>query len=197
MVLGAAVFVMIGSFDSLWAVVHSDLGTTKWLANLGITLFALPLIILGPIGGRWAQVYGPFKVAVGGLIGGAVFMSLYGVMPTGGLIFAVAMLHAVSDGLTVSSTGVAVGMTVPEDRQAGAQGVLGGAQALAAGIMAIVTGTLYDHFGRTVAYAVCGIVMLVLVATGAWLARSAWSLTRPLHVDDSVDPQLSPVASTG
>ncbi len=196
-VLGAAVFVMIGSFDSLWAVVHADLGTTKWLANLGITLFALPLIILGPIGGRWAQVYGPFRVAVGGLIGGAVFMSLYGVMPTGGLIFAVAMLHSVSDGLTVSSTGVAVGMTVPEDRQAGAQGVLGGAQALAAGVMAVVTGTLYDQFGRTVAYGVCGAVMLVLVATGAWLARSAWSLTRPLHVDDPVGPEPSPAVSTG
>ena len=26
-------------------------------------------------------------------------------------------------------------------------------------------------------------MMLGLVATGAWLARSAWSLTRPLHVE--------------
>ncbi|MGB9346385.1 MAG: MFS transporter [Ilumatobacteraceae bacterium] len=196
-VLGAAVFVMIGSFDALWALVHSDLGTTKWVANLGITLFALPLIVLGPIGGRWAQVYGPFKVAVAGLIAGAFFMSLYGVMPTGGLIFAVAMLHAISDGFTVSSTGVAVGMTVPEERQAGAQGVLGGAQALSAGVMAVVTGALYDQFGRTVAYAVCGSVMLVLVATGAWLARSAWSLNRPLYVDGSIGPEPSPVPSTG
>jgi MFS family permease len=182
-VLGAAVFVMIGSFDALWALVHDDLGTTKWVANLGITLFALPLIVLGPIGGRLAQVHGPFRIAALGLVGGAIFMTLYGLMPTGGLIFAVAMLHAVSDGLTVSSTGVAVGMTVPDDRQAGAQGVLGGAQALAAGIMAVVTGALYDEFGRTVAYAVCAAVMLTLVAIGTWLARSAWSLTRPLHVE--------------
>jgi MFS family permease len=182
-VLGAAVFVMIGTFDALWSVVHSDLGTTKWVANIGITLFALPLIVLGPIGGRWAQVNGPFKVAVGGLIAGAIFMGLYGVLPTGGIIFAVAMMHAVCDGFTVSSTGVAVGMTVPEERQAGAQGVLGAAQALSAGTMAVVTGALYDHFGRAAAYLVCAAVMLGFVAAGAFLARSAWSLMRPLHVE--------------
>ena len=113
---------------------HADLGTTKWIANLGITLFALPLIILGPSGGR----LGPGVRAVPGGRdrpdrAAPLFMSLYGVMPTGGLIFAVAMLHAVSDGMTVSSSGVAVGMVVPEDRQAGAQGVLGAAQALVGG----------------------------------------------------------------
>ena len=196
-VLGAAVFVMIGSFDALWALVHDDLGTTTWVANLGITLFALPLIVLGPIGGRWAQVYGPFRIAAIGLVGGAIFMMLYGLMPTGGLIFTVAMVHAVSDGLTVSSTGVAVGMTGPDDRQAGAQGVLGGAQALAAGVMAVVTGALYDVFGRTVAYAVCASVMLTLVAIGTWVARSAWSLARPLHVDEPGGPSPTPAVSGG
>jgi MFS family permease len=185
-VFGAALFVMIGSFDALWAVVHKDLGTNEWIANLGITLFALPLIVLGPPGGRMAQVYGPFRVAVIGLSLGALFMSSYGLLPTGTWIFAIAMVHAIADGLTVSSSGVAVGMVVPEERQAGAQGVLGAAQALSAGIMAVVTATLYDHFGRTTAYLVCAAVMLALVALGAWLARSAWSMRRPLHVDVAV-----------
>lgn len=180
---GAALFVMIGSFDALWAVVHKDLGTNEWIANLGITLFALPLIVLGPPGGRMSQVRGPFRIATLGLTLGAVFMTLYGQLPTGTWIFAVAMVHAIADGLTVSSSGVAVGMVVPEERQAGAQGVLGAAQALSAGIMAVVTATLYDNFGRGTAYAVCAAIMLVLIATGAWLARSAWSLTRPLHVE--------------
>lgn len=183
-VLGAALFVMIGSFDALWAVVHRDLGTNEWIANLGITLFALPLIILGPPGGRLAQVHGPFRIGVIGLGLGAMFMALYGMMPTGTWIFAIAMLHAISDGITVSSSGVAVGMVVPAERQAGAQGVLGAAQALSAGVMAIVTATLYDHFGRTTAYFVCAAIMVVLVGTGGWLARSAWTLTRPLHVDE-------------
>jgi len=182
-VFGAALFVMIGSFDALWAVVHKDLGTNEWIANLGITLFALPLIVLGPPGGRLAQVHGPFRIAAIGLTLGALFMSMYGLLPTGTWIFAFAMVHAVADGITVSSSGVAVGMVIPEDRQAGAQGVLGAAQALAAGIMAVVTAMLYDNFGRTTAYLVCAVVMLMLVAVGSWLARSAWSMNRPLHVD--------------
>jgi MFS family permease len=181
-VFGASLFVMIGSFDALWAVVHRDLGTNEWIANLGITLFALPLIILGPFGGRLAQVHGPFRISVLGLTIGALFMGSYGLLPTGTWIFAFAMVHAVSDGLTVSSSGVAVGMVVPQDRQAGAQGVLGAAQALAAGIMAVVTAALYENFGRDTAYLVCAAVMLALIATGGWLARSAWSLKRPLHI---------------
>ena len=69
-VMGAAVFVMIGTFDALWALVHKDLGTSEWIANLGITLFALPLIVLGPIGGRLAQTIGPFRLATLGLARG-------------------------------------------------------------------------------------------------------------------------------
>ena len=181
-VFGAALFAMIGTFDALWAVVHRDLGTADWIANLGITLFALPLIFLGPFGGRLAQVHGPFRISVLGLLIGAFFMASYGLLPTGMWIFAFAMMHAVGDGITVSSSGVAVGMVVPTDRQAGAQGVLGAAQALAAGVMAVVTAALYENFGRSTAYLVGASVMVVLIGVGAWLARSAWSLKRPLHL---------------
>ncbi len=186
--MGAVVFVMIGAFDALWAVVHEDIGTSEWIANLGITLFALPLVFLGPPGGRLAQTFGPFRLATIGLLAGAGFMLSYGMLPSGGAIFAVAMFHAISDGLTISSTGVAAGMVVPDDRQAGAQGVLGAAQAVSAGIVAMLTGTLYDQFGRTTAYTVCAVVMVVMTVTGLWLARSAWGLRRPLaEVTDASD----------
>jgi hypothetical protein len=175
-VLASAVFLMIGAFDALWAVVLDDLNTNEWIANLGITLFALPLILLGSIGGRLAQRVGPFRVGTIGLLGGALFMALYGMVPTGGAMFAVAMVHAVNDGLTVSSTGVAVAMVVPAERQAGAQGVLGGFETLTAGITAPIVGLLYEHAGRGTAYGVAAAAMVVLVAIGATLARSSWSI---------------------
>jgi hypothetical protein len=125
-------------------------------------------------------------------------MFLYGVMPGAGAIFAVAMFHAVNDGFTVSSTGVAVGVTAPAERQAGAQGVLGGAQTLTAGLTALVTGVLYEHFGRAVAYGVSASAMVTLVAIGVTLAGPAWrmhgAVAGPAPLACSTEGHLQPVA---
>jgi MFS family permease len=174
--LGCAVWLMIGAFDALWSVALDDLDASDWLANLGITLFALPLVAFGSVGGRLAQRLGPFRVGTLGLALAAGFMALYGVLPSAGAMFAVAMVHAVSDGLTVSSTGVAVGMVVPTERQAGAQGVLGGLQTLTAGVTAPIIGVLYEHAGRTTAYTVSACMMAVFIAVGVVLARGSFSL---------------------
>lgn len=179
-ILAGTTFIMIGGFDALWALVHDELETPEWIANLGITLFALPLIVLGPIGGRIAQTFGPFRLAAVGLVLGAGFMFGYGLMPTGIAIFVLSLFHALNDGFTIASTGVAAGMVVPEERQAGAQGMLGASQAVMAGVMAFVTGYIYEWFGRTAAYSLVAGVMILLVSIGLWLARDAWSLTRPL-----------------
>ena len=174
--LGCAVWLMIGAFDALWSVALDDLDADDWLANLGITLFALPLVVFGSVGGRLAQRVGPFRVGTVGLALAAGFMALYGILPTAGAMFAVAMVHAVSDGLTISSTGVAVGMVVQTERQAGAQGVLGGLQTLAAGLTAPVIGAVYEHAGRTPAYLVTAGLMAILVGVGGFLARGSFSL---------------------
>ena len=182
-VIAGATFVMIGGFDALWALVHDELGTSDWIANLGITLFAVPLVLLGPWSGRTAQTVGPFKLAAIGLTLGSSFIAGYGLLPTGGLIFALAMFHATSDGATFSAPSVAAGMVVPADRQAGAQGVLGASQALMAGVMAMVTGEVYEAHGRTVAYTVVAASVFSLLLIGLFLARSAWSLAGPVEFE--------------
>ena len=173
-VLGAAVFLMIGAFDALWDVVHEDLNTPTWMANLGITLFAIPLVVLGPLGGRIAQRVGPFRIAALGLIAGAGFIFAYGQVPTGTWIFGLSLFHAVTDGLTIAASGVAVALAVPEERQAGAQGVMGAAQALVAGITAIGIGALYEAAGRAAAYAAGAVGMVAFTAAGLWLAKDFW-----------------------
>ena len=178
LVLGSASFMMIGTFDALWDVVHEDLDTPTWMANLGITLFAVPLVVFGPVAGRWAQTYGPFKLAAGGLVVAAAFMFSYGQLPSGEWIFAVSLAHAMTDGLTFAAPGVAIAMVVDRDRQAAAQGLMGAAQSIVAGVTAIVMGTLYDSSGRSVAYTVSAISMAVFIAIGMGLAASFWTSGR-------------------
>ena len=170
---GSAVFIMIGTFDALWVLVLDDLDTADWIANVGITFFAVPMVFLASRGGRLAQRVGPFRVATVGLSVATLMMFLYGRMPSGGAMLAVAMFHAISDGLTVSSPGVAVGMVVAEERQAGAQGMLGGVQTLVGGIAALAAGSIYQHHGRTTAYTVCAVTMALLVIGGWWLGRGS------------------------
>jgi len=195
-VLGAAVFLMIGAFDALWDVVHEDLNTPTWMANLGITLFAIPLVVLGPTGGRLAQRVGPFRVAALGLLAGAFFMFIYGQVPTGSWIFAVSLIHAVTDGLTIAASGVAVAMSVPEERQAGAQGVMGAAQALVAGITAIAIGALYQSSGRSVAYAAGAVGMVLFTIAGIALAAEFWRGRRHRIVGTAAEKaQVGPAAA--
>ena len=174
--MGAAVFMMIGTFDALWALVLDDLHASDLIANLGITLFAVPMVLFASIGGRWAQSVGPFRLGTFGLLVGAAAMFAYGHAPSGGIMLAISLVHATNDGFTVSSCGVAVGLVVPGERQASAQGLLGGVQTLVAGIAAIAIGQIYQHLGRTVAYTSCAAAMLVLVGCGAVLSGNAWRL---------------------
>jgi MFS family permease len=191
---GMAVFLMIGTFDALWVLVLDDLHTAEWIGNLGITLFALPLIFLGSVGGRLSQRVGPFRVGTIGLLLGACFIVAYGQLPTGAAMFTVSMFHALSDATTVSASGVAVGMVSPQDRQAGAQGMLGGAQTLVGGISALMAGELYERYGRGTAYTVCAALMVVLVVAGLLCAGPSW-IRRPSpgHLVDERLPDHIPM----
>ncbi|MGI9645000.1 MAG: MFS transporter [Ilumatobacteraceae bacterium] len=174
LMLGAALFLMIGTFDALWVLVLDDLGANEVMANAGITFFALPLIFLGATGGRLAQRVGPFRLGTLGIGLGAVFIFLYGVMPVAWAMLAVGLVHATCDGLTASSTGVAVGMAVSGERQAAAQGMLGAVQTLTGGVTAVLAGVLYETSGRFVAYTVSALLMLALAA-GALVLSGAYA----------------------
>lgn len=175
-VVGLALFFMIGTFDALWVLVMDDLKAPDWMANVGITIFALPLVILGPLGGKMAQRHGPFRISALGLLIASGAMAAYGLLPFPWMMLMVGVVHATSDGLTVTGTGVAVGLVAPAHRQAGAQGLLGGMQTLTAGVSALGAGWSYEHFGRAPTYLMCTTVMVVLVLSGSWLAGPSWHL---------------------
>lgn len=184
--IGVALFVMIGTFDSLWALMMEDLEAADWIANMGVSLFAIPMALLGPYGGRLAQRKGPYRVGAIGMTVGAVCMTLYGFLPTPALMLVVFFVHIMNDGFTVTSAGVAVGLAAPAERQAGAQGLLGGIQTLVGGMAASLAGWSYDHLGRGPTFTIAAACILACTATGLVLAGDKRGSIAPITTDVSV-----------
>lgn len=172
--IGLALYLMIGTFDPLWVVMMDDLKAPHWVANAGVSIFGLPFIFFGTRGGRIAQRYGPFRVSAFGLMLGAGYMTIYGFLGRPYLMLGVAVTQSIVDALTVTGTGIAVAQVAPVERQAGASGLLGGMQTLVAGIAATLAGVTYEYFGRATAFTITGVVMVLMVVSGCILAGPTW-----------------------
>ncbi|MSO14757.1 MAG: hypothetical protein CK521_04610 [Acidimicrobium sp.] len=182
-VIGLALFAMIGTFDAVWSVMMDDMKAPTWVANLGISLFAFPMIFLAPRGGRLTQKVGPFKASIVGLSIGAVFLTLYGTLWSPYPMLAVGVAHGIVDGLTVTGGSAAVAIVAPRERLASAQGLYGGLQTLTGGIAAVLAGTAYGIIGRAT-FVWCAGAMLLFIAIGAWLAKDSLHIT---GVDNPID----------
>ena len=175
-VIGLALFAMIGTFDSVWSIMMDDMKAPTWVANVGISLFAFPMIFLAPRGGRLTQKVGPFKASIVGLSIGAVFLMLYGTLWSPYPMLAVGVAHGIVDGLTVTGGSTAVALVAPRERLASAQGLYGGLQTLTGGIAAAIAGTAYGIIGRAT-FVWCAGAMLLFIAIGAWLAKDSLHIT--------------------
>jgi len=91
-------------------------------------------------------------------------------------MFVVFLFHSINDGFFVTGAGVAVGTSAPLERQASAQGLLGGLEVLAAGFAASLSGVAYDHFGRTTTFIGTGAIMIALIGASRVLAGEHWSV---------------------
>jgi len=175
-VMGLALFAMIGTFDAVWSVMMDDMTAPTWVANVGISLFAFPMIFLAPRGGRLTQKFGPFKASMTGLSIGAVCLVLYGTLWSPYPMLAIGVIHGVVDGLTVTGGSAAVALVAPRERLASAQGLFGGLQTLTGGISAVLAGTAYGIIGRAT-FVWCAGAMLLFIAIGAWLAKDSLHIT--------------------
>ena len=180
-VIGLALFAMIGTFDAVWSVMMDDMNAPTWVANVGISLFAFPMIFLAPRGGRLTQKFGPFKASMTGLSIGAICLVMYGTLWSPYPMLAIGIIHGVVDGLTVTGGSAAVALVAPRERLASAQGLFGGLQTLTGGIAAVLAGTAYGIIGRAT-FIWCAVAMLLFIAIGSWLAKDS------LHITGSNNP---------
>ncbi len=161
---GVAFYTTIGVFEASWALLLDDLGAGTLLIALSISLFAVPMIPLAPLGGKYAQRRGPIRVMSFSIMGAVACMFVYGYVEFLWVLIAVSAAHAMFDAFTLPAGQLAVAMSAPTDQAAAAQGLYGAMGLAVAGSAALAAGTIYDAWGPEVLFTGSSVVMVVALA---------------------------------
>jgi len=161
---GIAFYTTIGVFEASWAVLLDDLGASTILIALSISLFALPMIPLAPIGGRYAQRRGPIRIMAFSIMGAVACMLIYGYVEFVWVLIAVSAAHAMFDAFTMPAGQLAVAMSAPTEQAAAAQGLYGAVGLVVSGLAAVAAGSIYDVWGPEVLFTGSSVVMVVALA---------------------------------
>jgi len=173
LVLVAGYFGFVGAFEAVIPVMYADRGASALTTGLVFSSFAVPIVVLGPRAGRVADRVGPSRVATMGIAAVAVSASFYGFLP-GYILPAMLMaLAGVGDAFGFTAVQVTVARSVPEDRQAGALGLMGATEVLAAGCMAVPAAVLYHTVGARWMWVLASAATLAIVAAASALFLSA------------------------
>jgi MFS family permease len=167
----AAYFVFIGAFEAVWVLEMDTRGATQTTMAIGLTLAALPIAMLSPLGGSLAQRYGARRWAIGGIASITLLTTFYGVVPGVVALVALTMVTSVLEGFAFPSAPMLVAAAVAENRQAAAQGLMGAVEVATAAVAAVIISIIYDRHGDLVAWIVTASTMAILLLIGAILTR--------------------------
>ena len=161
-------FLMIGAWEAVWAVSLVDLGAATWQIGVSITLFAMPLAVVAPLAGSWAQRTGGLRLCVSGLFISAAVAVLLGVFDSLWSLVAVLMVMGIGAGAGYTAGLYTYSQTVTHDRQASSQGLMGASEVLLGGVGSVLGAWLYDVADRVLVWSVIPALMAVALVGGLW-----------------------------
>jgi len=147
LLLGATLYVPIGVYDSLWARFLEDRGATRLFVALSLTIFAAPIALLAPIGGRIADRYGPLRVGATCAVCTVPFVVAYGFVTTPIFLAMIAFVHSVFDSGSTPAGQAAVATASPPELVAAGQGLYEATGLVIAATSAAVAAPLYGRWG--------------------------------------------------
>jgi MFS family permease len=167
----AAYFVFIGAFEAVWILEMDTRGASRAVLGVALTVGALPIALLSPLGGILAQRYGARRWAVGSLGIITLMIIFWGIVPGVVGLIALTVATSVVEGFGFPSTPMLVAAAVPEDRQATAQGLMVAVEVATGAVAAIAIAIVYDAHGDAVAWRTTAVTMAILLSIGAILTR--------------------------
>ncbi len=185
-------FFLIGAFEAVVPVMFTDMGADTTMTGIAFTAFAIPIVVVSTLAGRTADRIGPARVAIAGMGVSAAATTVYGFIPTVWGLTAVMLFVGFADGFGFIAGQVTISRAVPEERQAGALGLMGAAEVLGAGVAAVPAAMLYESSGREITWIAVGGSTLLLLLVGHLRLRG----TEPFNTAGlAPDPEPTPTVS--
>lgn len=169
--LSLTLFLPVGLYDAMWARYLTDRGSSTFLIGLGLSLYAVPVILFAPWGGRLADRHGAVRVAVLALCAVIPMTVGYGLLTVPVLI----TLLAVAEGVPQAVANPAVQAAMldacePEEAAAG-QGLAYAVNQIGAGAAALAAPLVYAATNAETLFVGVGVLMATTLAGGTALSR--------------------------
>ncbi|MEE3327653.1 MAG: MFS transporter [Myxococcota bacterium] len=159
-----------GIYESIWAIYLDDLGASQLFIGFQLTLFSLPMIVVAPFAGKFAERKGGLTVALVAIAISIPAVAMYGMTSNIILLTIILMVHAIADAAVVPSIQLATSR-VAGDAQASAQGLLNACGLITAACVALGSGAVYQNFGPFWLFAGWAIVMIFSTAGATFLGQ--------------------------
>ena len=168
-VLGAPIYWVFGTYDSVWSLYITSRGASPLLVGLSFTTYALPVLLVGGLAGGLADRLGPVRAATAALLTYGLLAATYPFISNVPLLILIGFL----EGTLTAAGNPALMAEVSRRAPAGAQGRTQGAYSLmmltaevagaVAGGALYVLGPAYAFLGGTAVCltgAACGLLLL-------------------------------------
>jgi len=131
-----------GTYDTIWSIYLTSKGATLGLVSLTFTMFAVPVLVVGPFAGRIVDRRGAMPFLVIGMVVISIAAFLYTILPDPVWAVPVILFDATGFALLNPAVYAVVGRGSPDGRTSTAQGIFGAAGTLGFVVSALIAGTL-------------------------------------------------------
>jgi predicted MFS family arabinose efflux permease len=169
--LSVALFLPVGAYDALWSRYLTDRGASTLFIGVGLSLYAVPVILLAPWGGKVADRLGPVRAAAWALLVIVPTTSAYGILTVPVVITGVALVEGVAQAVANPSVQTAMLRACRTEEVAAGQGLANAVNQVGAAATALLAPVVYEVAGPATVFVGIGIVMAALFVGGLVLHR--------------------------
>lgn len=193
----AAVILQVGSFyaggtyEVIWSLYMESRGAGLDLIGLTFALFALPVLLLSPFGGRQVDRRGPLAFVVAGALVTAACGIAYTVVPTPLLMAPIVLVEATGFAFLSPALFAVVAAGSPAGRSSTAQGIFGAAGTIGT-IVASVTAGYLAQADLRLPFWIFSVVMVASLGASLLVGGVAMSRLGPARREPRRPPEAVP-----